>query len=129
MVSSVNEAFSSLPIPVAESLVKTEPSLSAKTDVIPILWEHLQRLLFATVMSLQGVIANLMHARNLGYADISLKVLDILRHLAFVSTRFGYASFDEWNFVYLASLDLLSSSPTQATSFVQNYHPSISLSY
>jgi hypothetical protein len=128
MVSSIKQAFSSLPNPIAESLLQTEPSLTVKTDVNSIIRENLQRVLFATVMSLQGVITNLMHSRNFDYADISLRILDVLRQLAFISTRFGYASFDQWNFVYLASIDLLSSNPSQAISFVQNYNPSISLS-
>jgi len=54
-----------------------------------------------------------------------LNVLEILRDLAFVSARFGYASFDEWNFVYLASIDLLSASPAHASEFVDSHLPGI----
>ena len=50
---------------------------------------------------------------DLEYSNLSLKLLEILRNLAFVSARFGYASFDEWNFVYFASIDLLCGSPPQ----------------
>jgi hypothetical protein len=57
------------------------------------------------------------------YPDSShpaLQVLHILRTLAFVSLRFGYAAFDEWNFVYLASVDILAAHPRQAAIFVEN---------
>src|SRR5271170_1886093 len=60
---------------------------------------------------------------DLEYSNISLKLLEILCNLAFVSTRFGYASFDEWNFVYLASIDLLCASPAQAVVFVNAQLP------
>lgn len=90
-------------------------------------------------MSLQGVITTTMHSRNVRngtpqpsdkqsdveYSNISLNVLEVLRNLAFVSTRFGYATFDEWNFVYLASIDLLSASPAEASDFVDSHLPSI----
>lgn len=42
-----------------------------------------------------------------------------------MSARFGYASFDEWNFVYLASIDLLSASPAEASVFVDAHLPSM----
>lgn len=53
-------------------------------------------------------------------------ILEILRKLAFISARFGYSAFDEWNFVYLASIDLLSSNPLQTTQFVERHIPGIS---
>jgi hypothetical protein len=49
--------------------------------------------------------------------------LHILRNFAFISTRFGYSTFDEWNFVYLASIDLLSSFPKQVSSFLETRIP------
>lgn len=65
MSVSVHEAFSSLPDEIAQSFISTDPSLSAKTDIQPILWENLKTTLFAIVMSLQGVITNIMHSTSI----------------------------------------------------------------
>jgi hypothetical protein len=55
--------------------------------------------------------------------------LNILQNLTFISTRFGYSAFDEWNLVYLASVDLLSPFPEQVSSFLQSRIPgAVSLS-
>ena len=58
----VHEAFSGLSEPTVKSLMTTDPSLSVKTDVTSMIWESLKRYLFATTMSLQGVIVNLMQS-------------------------------------------------------------------
>lgn len=59
------------------------------------------------------------------YSSVALTILEILGNLGFVSARFGYSAFDEWNFVYLASIDLLSSNPFEATLFVDRHMPGI----
>ena len=64
LTGAVHASFSSLQEQTAQSLVSTDASLSAKTDILPIIWEHLKTLLFGTIMSLQGVIANAMHSRH-----------------------------------------------------------------
>jgi hypothetical protein len=69
------------------------------------------------------VCRELLGPADIEYSNLSLKLLEILRNLAFVSTRFGYASFDEWNFVYLASIDLLCASPPQAMAFIDTHLP------
>lgn len=141
MTLLIHDAFSSLSDSVAQTFVSTNISLSANTDINAILWENLKRLLFATVMSLQGVITNLIHSGNLrkssalliqpdvGCMDMSVEVLEILRTLAFISARFGYSAFDEWNFVYLASIDLLTASPLQSAAFILKHVPGIYLQY
>src|SRR5947209_9896911 len=50
---------------------------------------------------------------NLDGVPVTMEILEILRCLAFVSTRFGYSAFQEYNFVYLSSIDILASHPTQ----------------
>src|SRR5579862_5507551 len=125
--------------------------MSAKDDILPILWETLQRLLFAVVMSLQGIITNIMHSRigtfslphyhflisglpfytqlrrfpiaNLDGVPVTMEILEILRCLAFVSTRFGYSAFQEYNFVYLSSIDILASQPSETMTFIQRHIP------
>ena len=120
-------------------LLRTDPSLSAKTDVSPLLWESLKRYLFATVMSLQGIITNLMHSCahsgspqhlmniEIDPSVVSFEILEILGHLAFVSVRFGYSAFDAWNFVYLASIDILSAFPAQVIILLNKHIPSTPL--
>src|ERR1700738_2291982 len=116
---SLHESFSLIPDDSARALIATDQSLTAKTDIYPVLWENLKRLLFATVTSLQGVITNIMHSRlkqngsssqniNLEFAEMAAQVLEILRTVAFISVRFGYTGFDEWNFIYLSSVDIIS---------------------
>jgi len=141
MTLLIHNAFSSLSDSLAQTFVTTDISLSANTDVNAILWENLKRLLFATVMSLQGVITNLIHNTNLRKSsallaqsdldcvDMSAEILEILRTLAFISARMGYSAFDEWNFVYLASIDLLTASPPQSAAFILKHVPGIRLQY
>lgn len=52
-----------------------------------------------------------------------MEILEILRCLAFVSTRFGYSAFQEYNFVYLSSIDILASNPNQTMTFIQRHIP------
>jgi len=60
---------------------------------------------------------------NLDFANISIEILEILGNLAFISARFGYSAFDEWNFVYLAAIDLLAAYPLESASFIQKHVP------
>ena len=53
----------------------------------------------------------------------TMEILEILRCFAFVSTRFGYSAFSEYNFVYLSSIDILSSAIPQTTTFIQKHIP------
>jgi hypothetical protein len=160
--------------------------MSAKDDILPLLWETLQRLLFAVVMSLQGIITNIIHSRigtllfysffhavlsgfspsplpcpcfplprclvraspflatsadlhpyilapkfvtvapaNSDGVPVTMEILSILRSLAFVSTRFGYSAFQEYNFVYLSSIDILSFSIPQSITFIKRHIPSL----
>jgi hypothetical protein len=52
-----------------------------------------------------------------------MEILSILRSLAFVSTRFGYSAFQEYNFVYLSSIDILSSHIPQSITFIKRHIP------
>ena len=60
-------------------------------------------------------------------ANLSLLILEIMKNLAFVSVRFGYSAFDEWNFVYFASIDLLSFNPPKAITFLEKHIPGTSM--
>jgi len=52
-----------------------------------------------------------------------MEILEILRCFAFVSTRLGYSAFSLYNFVYLSSIDILSSAIPQTTTFIQKHIP------
>jgi hypothetical protein len=132
---SMHDTFAGLSDQTTQVLLTTAPSLNAQTDVISILWENLKRYLFAAVMSLRGVITNLIHSSAVGngthseshsdpeYAGITFEILEIFGNISFITARFGYASFDEWKFVYLASIDILSAYPIQATHFLERHIP------
>jgi len=63
--SAVHYAFSSLSEDIATKFNTAGASLDVEGDETLMLWESLKRLLFATVMSLQGLIANIMHSARL----------------------------------------------------------------
>jgi len=54
---------------------------------------------------------------------MSLECLEILRCYAFISSRFGYSAFSEYNFVYLSSIDILSSNTSQSIHFIRKHIP------
>ena len=132
----VQRAFASLPENTTHRFTLASSSHDVKDDATSMLWEALKRLLFVSVMSLQGFITNIIHSSRLrnGTSLTLLNLigdaptlaalnLNILENLTFISTRFGYSAFDEWNFVYLASIDLLSPFADQVSSFLQSRIP------
>jgi len=142
MTLSLHSAFAALPEPTAQSFTSADQSLTVQTDIFPALWENLKRLLFATIMSLQGAITNAIHAPRMRTAPFSRplqipelaqqasKILAILSTLAFVSVKFGSSAFDEWNFVYLAAIDILTAYPAKTTTFIESCTPgTLSLGY
>jgi hypothetical protein len=58
---------------------------------------------------------------------MAFEILEILGNISFVTARFGYTSFDEWKFVYLASVDILSAYSIQAKHFIERHTPGIHL--
>lgn len=57
------------------------------------------------------------------YALLAEKSLTILGNLAFISSKFGYSAFDEWNFIYLSNIDILSRYPLKASHFISQNPP------
>lgn len=51
-------------------------------------------------------------------------MLNILRHLCFISTRLGTDTLTEYTFVYLAAIDILSQYPMSAGAFLKKIQPS-----
>jgi hypothetical protein len=137
LTRSLHDLYSQLPESTARSLVNPDPSLKAETDILPNLWAKLKTFLLSTVMSLEGVITHLMHSTqfqngipsffiiDVEYGNMASKLLDILGNLAFISTPLGHSSFDVWNFVYLASIDLLSPDPLKSNIWIERHIPGI----
>ena len=63
--SEVHYAFSSLSEDIATKFKTARASIDVEGDETLMLWESLKRLLFTTVMSLQGLITNIMHSARL----------------------------------------------------------------
>lgn len=100
-----------------EALHKTTPQL----------WKLLKAALFATTIILRGVFTRTLRDRVLATDAIApvlaSQALHTLRHLYFVTSRLGPASFSQHTFVYLTAIDILSAHPTHATKFLNLIAP------
>nr|POE79912.1 peroxisomal membrane protein pex17 [Quercus suber] len=110
--------------PSEESVFLDQETIEKTTSV---LWKLLQSTLFATVIILRSIVGRLMSDRALARDDTAPKVasqaLTILRNLYFISTRFGATSFSQYTFVYLTSMDVLTTYPSDAKAFLQSIRP------
>lgn len=92
----------------------------------PMLWQFLQKILFAAVAVLQAVTARSLldsHIRNDTTAPVvAAKSLHVLRNLAFISSR-GNDSFQVYTFTYLTSIDVLARYSEACISFLRNTLP------
>ncbi|KAF9691681.1 hypothetical protein EKO04_010413 [Ascochyta lentis] len=100
-----------------EALHKTTPQL----------WKLLKAALFATTIILRGVFTRALRDRVLA-SDANAPVLasqalHTLRHLYFITSRLGPASFSQHTFVYLTAIDILSAHPAHATKFLSLIAP------
>lgn len=60
--SAVHHALASLPEDIATQFTTASASQDVKGDATSMLWEGLKRLLFATVMSLQGFVTTVIYS-------------------------------------------------------------------
>lgn len=111
----------------------------------PQLWKLMRSTLFAVVIILRSVVGRTLSDGSLA-ADtgeqkirptqkqvmlkctsvapmLAIKALNILRNLYFVSTKTGSASFSQYTFVYLTSMDILGAYSQQAEAFLQSCRP------
>lgn len=100
-----------------EALHKTTPQL----------WKLLKAALFATTIILRGVFTRALRdpvlASDTNAPVLASKALHTLRHLYFITSRLGPASFSQHTFVYLTAIDILSTNPTAATKFLSLIAP------
>lgn len=93
----------------------------------PLLWKLLRACLFAVVIVLRGAIGRLLGdpilASDHVAPEIVCQVLEALRFLYFIASRIGTDSFSQYTFVYLTSIDILSSYPHRATDFLYSIAP------
>jgi hypothetical protein len=110
--------------PAEESLYLDDEALN---NTLPALWRLLKAALFATTVILRGVLI-----RTLGDAVLAAdavapvlasQALHTLRHLYFITSRLGPASFSQHTFVYLTAIDILSAYPIHADKFLKAIAP------
>jgi hypothetical protein len=93
----------------------------------PRLWALLKAALFATTIILRGVFTRTLGDRALASDTIApvlaSQALHALRHLYFITSRLGPASFSQHTFVYLAAIDILSAYPIHADKFLKSIAP------
>jgi len=92
----------------------------------PLLWQFLKKMLYATVLVLQAVVARSLVDAHLRRIDtelsIPIKSLQILRDMDFVASH-GANAFQVYTFVYLTSIDSLVSHQQASISFLRAIHP------
>lgn len=110
--------------PAEESLYLEDEALN---KTVPTLWRLLKAALFATTITLRGVMIRTLGDRVLaGDAAapmVASQALQTLRHLYFITSRLGPASFSQHTFVYLTAIDILSAYPIHADKFLKAIAP------
>ncbi|KAF2112599.1 hypothetical protein BDV96DRAFT_648851 [Lophiotrema nucula] len=110
--------------PAEESAYLEEEALN---KTLPLLWKLLKAALFATTIILRGVFSRTLSDGVLA-ADavapvLATQALHTLRHLYFITSRLGPASFSQHTFVYLTAIDILGGYPIHADRFLKSIAP------
>ncbi|KAF1847517.1 uncharacterized protein K460DRAFT_279509 [Cucurbitaria berberidis CBS 394.84] len=109
----------------AEEAAQLEEEALQKTT--PQLWNLLKAALFATTIILRGVFTRTLGDRALAGDAIApilaSQALQTLRHLYFITSRLGPASFSQHTFVYLTAIDILTAYPNHAGKFLKSIAP------
>ncbi|KAH6625559.1 hypothetical protein C7974DRAFT_463988 [Boeremia exigua] len=110
--------------PADEAAHLEEEALHTTT---PQLWKLLKAALFATTIILRGVFTRTLRdpvlASDTNAPALASKALHTLRHMYFITSRLGPASFSQHTFVYLTAIDILSTHPAAATKFLSHIAP------
>ncbi|KAI9665171.1 MAG: hypothetical protein M1831_002181 [Alyxoria varia] len=89
----------------------------------PQLWQILRSILFSVVIILRAGVGRAVSDGSLqGHQEatsLATQTLRTLRDLSFVSTRINMGSFAQYEFVFLTAVDILSTSPSDSESFLQ----------
>ncbi|CAK7239304.1 MAG: hypothetical protein STHCBS139747_000734 [Sporothrix thermara] len=88
----------------------------------PLLWQHLKKILYAACVVLQAIVGRSLLDRVLASDAVapvmSAKALRVLHGLDFVASRDSASHFQAYEFVYLASIDILARYPPAAAGFL-----------
>lgn len=107
--------------PAEEDMYLGEEALH---KTVPLLWRLLKAALFATTITLRGVLIRTLSDKTLAgdavAPIIASQTLQTLRHLYFITSRLGPASFSQHTFVYLSAIDILSAYPMHADKFLKS---------
>jgi hypothetical protein len=110
--------------PAEEGIYLEEQALQ---KTVPLLWRLLKAALFATTVTLRGVLMRTLRDKTLaGDAAapvIASQTLQTLRHMYFITSRLGPASFSQHTFVYLTAIDILSAYPMHTDKFLKSIAP------
>ncbi|KAK3214213.1 hypothetical protein GRF29_28g2356509 [Pseudopithomyces chartarum] len=94
---------------------------------VPLLWNLLKAALFATTITLRGVMIRTLGDKTLAgdavAPVVASQVLQTLRHLYFITSRLGPAGFSQHTFVYLTAIDILSAYPPHSDKFLKIIAP------
>ncbi|KAF1917297.1 hypothetical protein BDU57DRAFT_586058 [Ampelomyces quisqualis] len=110
--------------PSEEAAQLEEEALHQST---PQLWNLLKAALFATTIILRGVFTRTLGDKALASDAIApmlaSQALHTLRHLYFITSRLGPASFSQHTFVYLTAIDILAAYPNHTDKFLKSIAP------
>ncbi|KAH7125524.1 hypothetical protein B0J11DRAFT_550267 [Dendryphion nanum] len=94
---------------------------------LPLLWKLLKAALFATTIILRGVFTRTLNdgalAADAVASMLASQALHTLRHMYFITSRLGPASFSQHTFVYLTAIDILSGYPMHSDKFLKSIAP------
>ena len=115
---------------------------------VPVVWQILKTVLFTTTLILQDLTARVIqnpmfsgresrlppphlprrHRRQLILTEtdgpvISSRILHILHGFYFITSRMGPGGFSSYNFVYYAAIDVLTTYPEHAETFIREIAP------
>lgn len=111
-------------VDASEEQQRLDPSTLHTTDF---LWRLLRSTMYAAVIVLRSAVGRLL--ADAGLADdetasnMAMQTLNSLRNLYFISSRSGSATFSQYTFVYLTAVDILSSYPPKAHSYLEHIRP------
>ncbi|KAK0247859.1 hypothetical protein LTS09_017033 [Friedmanniomyces endolithicus] len=109
----------------------SEESLYLDTETMettsPALWKLLRSTLFAVVIILRSIVGRMLGDAALAIDDVASKLaaqtLHTLRYFHFISSRLGITTFSQYSFVYLTTMDILATYPSEAEAFLQAIKP------
>ena len=98
----------------------------ALKKTLPMLWQALKSTMFSVVVIQSAIFSRTLRDPSMPMdqaPSIATQSLHTLRNLYFVSSRLGHNSFSQFNFVFNASLDILSKYVIEAQSFLREIKP------